>query len=253
MDQREETLNFYKKVFMIAIPIALQSLITIGVNMLDTMMVGKLGKDALSATSLANSFISVFQILCMGLGMGASVLVSRYWGMERVSDAESDNDSDGQNAEESRNNAKRALKQTVCLMLRFNILFASLFAIATWVIPGLIMRMYTDETPIIALGEDYFKFSILTYFFVGISLVTTIVLRSVGQVLYPLIVSIGAFAVNLAMNYIFIFGKCGLPEFGVTGAALASTVSILLIWNQSVPVAAGFTRYCSFSSTLERT
>ena len=225
MDQREETLNFYKKVFTIAIPIALQSLITIGVNMLDTMMVGKLGKDALSATSLANSFISVFQILCMGLGMGASVLVSRYWGMERVSDTENDNDSDGQNAEENRNNAKRALKQTVCLMLRFNILFASLFALATLVIPGLIMRMYTDETPIIALGEDYFKFSVLTYFFVGISLVTTIVLRSVGQVLYPLIVSIGAFAVNLAMNYVFIFGKFGAPKMGVAGAAFGTLIA----------------------------
>ena len=66
---------------MLSLPIALQSLITIGVNMLDTMMVGSLGDNPLSATSLANSFISVFQILCMGLGMGASVLVSRYWGM----------------------------------------------------------------------------------------------------------------------------------------------------------------------------
>ena len=74
-------MSFYKKVFALALPIALQSLITIGVNMLDTMMVGTLGDSALSATSLANSFISVFQIFCMGLGMGASVLVSRYYGI----------------------------------------------------------------------------------------------------------------------------------------------------------------------------
>ena len=69
---------FYKKVFALALPIALQSLITIGVNMLDTIMVGKLGEEALSATSLANSFISIYHIFCMGLGMGASVLVSRF-------------------------------------------------------------------------------------------------------------------------------------------------------------------------------
>ena len=69
---------FYRKVFAITLPIALQSLITIGVNMLDTIMVGSLGDDALSATSLANSFITVYHIFCMGLGMGASVLVSRY-------------------------------------------------------------------------------------------------------------------------------------------------------------------------------
>ena len=73
--------EFYKRVFSITWPIALQSLISIGVNMLDTIMVGSLGDDALSATSLANSFITIYHIFCMGLGMGASVLVSRYWGM----------------------------------------------------------------------------------------------------------------------------------------------------------------------------
>ena len=77
--------KFYKSVFALALPIALQSLITIGVNMLDTIMVGSLGENALSATSLANSFISIYQIFCMGLGMGASVLVSRYWGYEKGS------------------------------------------------------------------------------------------------------------------------------------------------------------------------
>ena len=219
MEKKEEALNFYKKVFTIAIPIAHQSLITIGVNMLDTMMVGKLGKDALSATSLANSFISIFQILCMGLGMGASVLVSRYWGMEKAASLSEDGTSD-ENV-----SAKKALKQTVCLMLRFNILFASIFALATFFIPGIIMRMYTDEAPIIALGEDYFKFSVITYFFLGISLVTTIVLRSVGSVLYPLIISIGAFVVNLAMNYIFIFGKFGAPRLEVAGAALGTLIA----------------------------
>ena len=83
MDKSRESLNFYEKVFKLALPIAGQSLITIGVNMLDTIMVGKLGDEPLSATSLANSFISVYQIFCMGLGMGASVLVSRYWGMKQ--------------------------------------------------------------------------------------------------------------------------------------------------------------------------
>ena len=66
----------------IAIPITLQSLITIGVNMTDTMMVGALGEVPLSGAALANQFIMVFQICCMGIGMGASVLTSRFWGMK---------------------------------------------------------------------------------------------------------------------------------------------------------------------------
>ncbi|SEQ40087.1 putative efflux protein, MATE family [Lachnospiraceae bacterium NE2001] len=213
-DKSKEDLQFYKKVFVLAMPIAIQSFITIGVNMLDTMMVGTLGDNALSATSLANSFISVFQIFCMGLGMGASVLVSRYWGM-KLSAGKEGTDGD----------ATRALKQTVCLMLRLNVSLAALFALATLIMPGLIMRMYTEKPHIIELGVVYFRYSVLTYFFVGISLVVTIVLRSVGQVLYPLVVSIVAFAVNLCMNYIFIFGKFGAPKMGVAGAALGTLIA----------------------------
>ena len=68
---------FYKSVFALALPIALQSLISIGVNMLDTIMVGSLGETALYATSLANSFISTYHIFCMGIGISPPVLVSR--------------------------------------------------------------------------------------------------------------------------------------------------------------------------------
>lgn len=208
--------EFYRKVFTLAIPIALQGMITIGVNMLDTIMVGKLGDASLSATSLANSFISIYQIFCMGLGMGASVLVSRYWGMKK--------------ANESDEKATISLKQTVCLMLRITLLLASLFALATFFIPDVIMSMYVDKTAedaglIIELGSGYLNWSILTYFFLGCSLTVTIVLRSVGQVMLPLIVSIGAFFVNLGANYIFIFGKLGAPEMGVSGAALGTLIA----------------------------
>lgn len=205
--------EFYKNVFALALPIALQSLITIGVNMLDTIMVGELGENALSATSLANSFISIYHIFCMGLGMGASVLVSRFWGMKT--------------AHHDEEKAAVALRQTVCLMLRLAVSLAALFAIATLIMPKTIMRMYTPDQTIIDLGSVYFKWSIVTYFFLGTSLVTTIVLRSVGQVKLPLFVSIGAFFVNLLANYTFIFGKFGAPRMEVAGAALGTLIARL--------------------------
>ena len=210
--QNEPT--FYKGVFALALPIALQSLITIGVNMLDTIMVGSLGENSLSATSLANSFISIYQIFCMGLGMGASVLVSRYWGMKKAADGHEEE-------------AGRALKQTVCLMLRLTVGLAAIFALATLFIPSLIMKTYTSDAEIIRLGDIYFRWSVVTYFFLGTSLVSTIVLRSVGQVRLPLYVSIGAFFVNLGANYIFIFGKLGAPRMEVAGAALGTLIARL--------------------------
>lgn len=203
---------FYKKVFGLALPIALQSLITIGVNMLDTIMVGNLGESALSATSLANTFISIYHIFCMGLGMGASVLVSRYWGMKKAAN--------GQEKE-----ASKALKQTVCLMLRLTVSLAAIFAIITLIMPDRLMTMYTTDASIIHLGGIYFKWSVITYFFLGTSLVSTIVLRSVGQVRLPLYVSIGAFFVNLGANYAFIFGHFGAPRMEVAGAAIGTLIA----------------------------
>ena len=205
---------FYKGVFALAFPIALQSLISIGVNMLDTIMVGSLGENALSATSLANSFISIYHIFCMGLGMGASVLVSRYWGMKKAADGHEEE-------------AGHALKQTVCLMLRITIGLAAVFALLTLIMPGTLMKMYTNDSGIIRLGDVYFRWSIITYFFLGTGLVSTIVLRSVGQVKFPLYVSIGAFFVNLAANYAFIFGKFGAPRMEVAGAALGTLIARL--------------------------
>lgn len=210
----QKDFEFYKQVFTLALPIALQSLISIGVNMLDTIMVGRLGENALSATSLANSFISIYHIFCMGLGMGASVLVSRYYGMKIA-----------HNAHEAA--ASKALKQTVCLMLRITLVLALLFALVTLLMPEKLMKLYTSETEIINLGGVYFKWSIVTYFFLGTSLVSTIVLRSVGQVRFPLYVSIGAFFVNLLANYAFIFGKLGAPRMEVAGAALGTVIARL--------------------------
>ncbi len=203
--------GFYSRVLVLALPIALQSLITIGVNMLDNVMVGRLGETELSAVSLANQYISIYHIFCMGLGMGASVLVSRYWGMR----------------EKEPEKAMAALRKTICIMVRLTVSLASIFAILTFLIPENIMKLFvkSEEVGIIQNGITYLNFSIITFFFLGLSLTSTIVLRSVGQVRMPLYVSIGAFFVNLAANYGLIFGFFGLPKMGIAGAALGTLIA----------------------------
>jgi len=195
--------EFYKKVAKIAVPIALQGLITTGVNMMDTIMIGTVGETQLSAVSLANQFINIFHIFCMGIGMGASVLVARYYGMKD----------------------KPALKKTVAIMLRLCLAMATLFCVATILIPEHIMKIYTSETDIISNGVKYLEWSVVTYFLLGLSLTCTIVLRNVGMVKIPLYTSIGAFFVNIGANYAFIFGKLGAPEMGVAGAAVGTLIA----------------------------
>lgn len=195
--------NFYKKVLGISVPIALQGLITTGVNMMDTIMVGKVGETQLSAVSLANQFISIFQIFCMGIGMGASVLVARYFGMRD----------------------KPALKKTVAIMLRLVLALSTLFCIATILMPRRIMLIYTVEEDIIAYGIEYLEYSVVTYFLLGLSLTCTIVLRNVGMVKIPLYTSIATFFINVGANYVFIFGKFGAPRMEVAGAAVGTLIA----------------------------
>lgn len=196
-------MQFYKKVAGIALPIALQGLITQGVNMMDTLMIGSVGETELSAVSLANQFITIFHIFCMGIGMGASVLVSRYYGMK-------DN---------------LSLKKTVTIMLRLTLILSTFFCIATIFLPRQIMQIYTTETDIITIGTEYLNYSVITYFLLGLSLTCTIVLRNVGVVKLPLFTSIITFFINVGANYVFIFGKFGAPRMEAAGAAIGTLIS----------------------------
>ena len=195
--------ELYLKMLKIAIPISLQSLITVGINLMDTIMLSKMGDAQISASSLAGQFINLFMICCMGIGMGASVLTSRFWGMQD----------------------KTSLKKTITIMLRFVVIFSSIFTAITIISPEWIMRIYSDETPIITHGITYLKWMIPTYICTGLSLTCTIVLRTVGQVRIPLYCSISAFFVNVFFNWVFIFGKLGAPRMEIGGAALGTLIA----------------------------
>ena len=95
----------YRQMVRIAIPVSLQGLITVAINLMDTIMLSGMGDAQLSASSLATQFINLFMICCMGIGMGASVLTSRYWGMKDIV----------------------SLKKSVTIMLRLVVMFSGVF------------------------------------------------------------------------------------------------------------------------------
>ena len=195
--------ELYRRMLKIAVPISLQSLITVAINLMDTIMLSSMGDAQLSASTLAGQFINIFMICCMGIGMGASVLTSRFWGMDDLV----------------------SLKKSITIMLRFCLAFSAVFTLATILSPRLIMLIYTNEEPIILHGITYLKWMIPTYFCMGLSLTCTIILRSVGQVKIPLVCSIIAFFVNVFFNWVFIFGHFGAPRMEIGGAALGTLIA----------------------------
>ncbi len=197
------TRELYGRMLRIALPISAQSLITVGINLMDTIMLSGMGDAQLSASSQAGQFINLFMICCMGIGMGASVLTSRYWGMQDLP----------------------SLKKSVTIMLRLVLAFAGVFTLATILIPGYIMLLYSDDPLVIIHGVTYLRWLIPTYLCTGLTLTCTIVLRSVGQVKVPLFTSIAAFFVNVFFNWVFIFGKLGAPRMEIAGAALGTLIA----------------------------
>ena len=188
---------------MLALPIVLQNMITIGVNIMDTVMLGSYGEIQLSGSSLAGEFINIFQILCMGMGCGAAVLTAQFWGKGDT----------------------KSLKHAVTIMIRICLTLAVLFTLVTALAPSFIMSIFTDDPAVIEKGRIYFLWSTPTYLLMGISLTLTLILRSVRKVMVPLWTSIISFFVNIFFNWVFIFGHLGAPEMQIAGAALGTVIA----------------------------
>ena len=188
---------------MLALPIVVQNMITIGVNIMDTIMLGSYGEIQLSGSSLAGEFINIFQILCMGMGCGAAVLTAQFWGKGDT----------------------KSLKHAVTIMIRICLTLAVLFTLVTALAPSFIMSIFTDDPAVIEKGRIYFLWSTPTYLLMGISLTLTLILRSVRKVMVPLWTSIISFFVNIFFNWVFIFGHFGAPEMQIAGAALGTVIA----------------------------
>ena len=195
--------EFYKMAAGIAIPVAAQSLITVGVNMADNIMLGQLGETSMSGATLANNFINIFQICCMGLGMGASVLTSRFWGMKDMV----------------------SLKKAINIMYRLTFVIAGMFFTATAIGAKQIMHIYSAEELVILAGSGYLLVSLPCFFLHGTTLTTSLVLRSVGKANIPLISSVCSFFINIFFNWVFIFGNLGAPRLETRGAALGTLIA----------------------------
>lgn len=197
--------SFYRRAFLLILPIVLQSIINQGVNMMDTVMVGKLGESAISASSLANQFYNIFTFLCMGVSAAGLVLSSQYYGAKDL----------------------KTVRNVFDLVLQLILAGGTVFALVTALLPEPIMHIFTKDEEVIALGAQYLRVTAFIYLPHGLSLVVANVMRSIGNARLGLYVSIVSFIVNIGANYIFIFGKLGAPALGVMGAAVGTLIARL--------------------------
>jgi putative MATE family efflux protein len=110
-----------------------------------------------------------------------------------------------------------------------------LFLLASELIPQTLLGIYSTDPQVIALGSAYLRLFGWSFLFFSITATYGSIMRSIGQVKLPVLVSISAMIFNVALSYLLIFGKLGLPKMGVIGAAAAIVVSrtlecVALLW-----------------------
>lgn len=198
--------DFYKRMLAIAIPITLQNLITIGINMADTMMLGSLGEVALSASALANQFSFIFLVIHFGLAGGAGVLTGQFWGK----------------------GDKESISKTLSMMLKISAIFSFTFFILGQFFPSQIMRIYTPDLSVIAEGVKYLKILSFAFLVQGFSTIAIGILRTVGIVKLALCSTAISFFANIFLNWMFIFGNLGAPRLGAAGAAVGTLISRII-------------------------
>lgn len=198
--------SFYKSVFALVIPMALQNLINVGVTAADVIMLGKVGEKVLSGASLAGQVQYIMTMFLFGLTSGATVLTAQYWG---------------------KGDAK-TIEKILALGMKAAIFVTAVFTVAALAIPGYLMQIFTSDPEVIAEGVKYLRIVAFSYVAMGVTQTYLYVMRSVERVVVATVVYLVSLICNVILNAVFIFGLLGFPAMGIRGAALATFISRLL-------------------------
>ncbi len=195
--------EFYKMLLMIAIPIALQNLVTVMVSMMDTLMIGQLGEIQLSATSIANQLWFMLMICCFGIAGGANVLLAQYWGKGDLP----------------------VMRRIQAITFKVTFAISLLFVLISQVFPKQFMGIFTPDPETIALGASYLRIVGWSYPLYALANAAIMMLRSVGTVNISVVVYLVSLIVNTCVNYVLIFGHFGAPRMEIRGAAVGTALS----------------------------
>ncbi len=226
--------KFLGLLLTIALPISLQNLLTCSMTVIDILMVGQLHETAIAAVGIANQFVFMFIVIQFGIHSGVSIFTAQYWGKKNMS----------------------RIKHLSGIGILVGLSVAAFFSFISLIFPENLMSLFSKDAEVVQLGASYLKIVGIAFAFSAVILSFMSNLRAMGFVKVPMVCSIVAVTLNIFLNYILIFGKLGFPALGVTGAAIATTVSkvveglimVGIIYGKRYPLAAGIKEMLSFDS-----
>lgn len=198
--------DFYKKLIKIAAPIAVQGIISSSLGLVDNIMVGSLGEEALAAVGIAMQIFFVQYLFVFGFVSGCGTFVAQFYGA----------------------GDKKGVHKTLGFAITISLLIGLVFFIAAFFFPERVIALYTDDLSVVPLARTYMRTGSWTILFLGFSIPIEAALRGTQQTTLPLYISSFVFSLNTILNYFLIYGKLGFPHWGVFGAAIATVIARFL-------------------------
>ena len=206
--------RFFHAFLALCLPIILQNVISLGVNLADNLMLGRYSEAALSGATAVNQIQFVYQNILIGIGDGMVILASQYWGAGRT----------------------EPIKQVASIAMRTALVFMAILFILVSLFPSRAVALFTRDASIIAEGTDYLKIIRFTYPLFCVTTMLLAVLRCTEVVKIAFYLSLSTLFINCGINWVLIYGHLGFPRMGIRGAAIgtlaarAVEVVILLVF-----------------------
>ena len=204
--------EIFKKTIKIAWPAVTESVLVFLVGMIDMMMVGTLGKEAIAAVGLTTQPKFIALALFMSLNIAISAIVAHRRGQK---------DKDG---------AQRVLVQALVIVVCLAVIISTLCL----VFADSILQLAGTQSDTHGLATSYFKIIITGLIFQVIMLVINAAQRGAGNTKISMRTNIVANLVNVVLNYLLIGGNLGFPKLGIAGAAIATVIGIIVGCGMSI-------------------
>lgn len=195
--------GFIRRLIAIAMPITLQSIMFSSRSLVDVLMLGQLGEAEIAAVGVAARATFVTTIMLVGVTTGGSLLTAQYWGA----------------------NNRKGVRESTALTWLVCTVFAALTALLFILFPSQIMGLATNDPEVKQLGSEYLVITSVTMFAVSCVASMSVGLRAMHKPGVSTFFSGIGILSNIFLNWVFIFGKLGVPPMGIKGAAIATVLS----------------------------
>ncbi|MEW7864911.1 MATE family efflux transporter [Aeromonas diversa] len=198
--------HFMRRLWQLALPVSLQSMMFSLLGLIDIMMVSELGTTEVAAVGLGNRVFFFNLLVIAGLCGGVSVLAAQYFGRGELA----------------------GVRRSLALALLGSLLVTTPFALLYLLAPESVIAQATADATLTPLAVEYLLITGGSVLCTAIVVPLESAMRAVGQAAAPTRIGLVAILANVVLNYLLIFGHGGFEAMGVAGSAWGTTLSRIL-------------------------